>query len=261
MNYYLRLLVQSRQTTDKQKAIHKSQPCNLHRRAQKRTGREINNRLICMSTHRNKKGYILPRAISHVLQATGQLKGIHSALLVHSPFSAQNEHKSLLSTQFSGKIGIVGSVVRVVVGRVASMVLLGVASLVLLGVASIVLLGVASLVLLGVASLVLLGVASLVLLGVAFLVLLTVASLVLLGVASLVLLGVASLVLLGSTSPEPSSVVGLVAGGPVVESLMLVVVLSRSRSQVLHDTGQFKLIQSELSSHSSVKAQNEHKRS
>ena len=180
-----------------------------------------------------------------MLHATGQLKGIHSALLVHSPFSAQNEHKSLLSTQLSGKIGIVGSAVRVVVGRVASMVLLGVVSLVLLGVASLVTLGVASLVLLGVASLVLLGVASL----------------VLLGVASLVLSGVDSLVLLGSTSPEPSSVVGLVAGGPVVESLMLVVVLSRSRSHVLHDTGQFKLIQSELSSHSSVKAQNEHNRS
>ena len=103
---------------------------------------------------------------------------------VHCPLSAQNEHKSFLSTQFSGKIGTVGSVVGVV-GRVAS----------------------------------------------------------------LVLLGVASLEVLGSNSPEPSSSVGLVAGGPVVESLRLEVVLSSSRSQVLQDTGQLKGIHSGFNSH------------
>ncbi len=47
----------------------------------------------------------------HVLQETGQLNGIHSSLEIHSPFNAQNEHKSFVSTQFSGKIGTVGSAV------------------------------------------------------------------------------------------------------------------------------------------------------
>ena len=37
MNYYLRLLVKSRQTTDRQKATHMSPPCKGHRWAQKRS--------------------------------------------------------------------------------------------------------------------------------------------------------------------------------------------------------------------------------
>ncbi len=173
---------------------------------------------------------------------------------------AQNEQRTSWSTQSSGKIGTVGAVV-VEVGRVTSFVVLGVASLVtmVLGVASLVtvVLGVASLVtvVLGVACLVtmVLGVASLVIMVIGVASLVT----VVLGVASLVtmVLGVASLVIVVVWSG------GLVAGGPVVDGVVLSVVSSGKRSHVLHDTGQFILIQSEFKSHSSVKAQNEHNKS
>ncbi len=54
---------------------------------------------------------VLSTSRKHVLQEMGQLKGIHSGFVRHSPFRAQNEHKSFVSRQFSGKTGTVGSVV------------------------------------------------------------------------------------------------------------------------------------------------------